>query len=236
MKRLLTVFCGEHFGFFKLALALFVGLALSFPFWAATAPVAKAGPEEISPAEMIQSNLPQNKTLATATKPEVLSAVCGAVRKWQNDAPQIVRTAAAARKEFAADIVVETIRSLRALKALDRDLVGQIVAAGLSANPEAASNIIDLAVQAAPDLREAIEAAGTPAEGPGGLADGPTNQNPPPGSIGGGAGGFDPEERNVTICDNGQNVQVPTSKEEAYLHSHPGSRLGACQVTPGVNR
>ncbi len=234
MKRLLTVFCGEHFGFFKPALVLFVGLALGFAFWAATTPVAKA--KEISPAEMIQSKLPPNKTLATATKPEVLSAVCGAARKWQNDAPQIVRTAADARKEFAADIVVETIRSLRALKALDRDLVGQIVAAGLSANPDAASNIIDLAVQAAPDFREAIETAGTPAEGPGGLADGPTNQNPPPGSIGGGAGGFDPEERKVTICDNGQNVQVPASKEEAYLHSHAGSRPGACQATPGVNR
>ena len=236
MKRLLTAFCGEYFGFFKSALALLVGLALGFAFWAATTPVARAGPEQIGSAEMIQSKLPPNKTLATATRPEVLSAVWGAVRKWQNDAPQIVRTAADARKEFAADIVVETIRSLRALKALDRDLVGQIVAAGLSANPEAASNIIDLAVQAAPDFREAIETAGTPAEGPGGLADGPTNQNPPPGSVGGDAGGFDPAERTVTICDNGQNVQVPASKEEAYLHSHAGSRRGACQVTPGVNR
>jgi len=232
MRRLLTLFPGEHFGFLKSALVLF-GLTLGFAFWAATAPVAKA--KEISPAEMIQSKLPPNKTLATATKPEVLSAVWGAVRKWQNDAPQIVGTAAAARKEFAADIVVETIRSLRALKALDRDLVGQIVAAGLSANPEAASNIIDLAVQAAPDFREAIETAGTPAEAPG-LANGPTNQNPPPGSIGGGGGGFNPEERKVTVCDNGQNVQVPASQEEAYLHSHAGSRAGACQVTPGVNR
>jgi hypothetical protein len=60
-----------------------VGLALGFAFWTMTAPVAKA--REMMPVEMIQSKLPSAKTLVTASKPEVLFAVCGAIREWTNE-------------------------------------------------------------------------------------------------------------------------------------------------------
>ena len=213
------------------AFVLLVGLALGFAFWTTTAPVAKG--REMTPAEMIQSKLPSAKTLVTASKPEVLSAVCGAIREWKNDAPQIVRTAAEARKEFAGDIVATGIRCLGDHP--DCELAGEIVGAGLAANPAAASNIIDLALQLAPDCRGAIEVAAGPAEGPVNVLNGPANINPPPGSVLGGGGGFTPEEAAVTICDHGQNVQLPASRADAYLRSHRGSVRGVCQVTPDKN-
>jgi hypothetical protein len=240
MKNLRTALRSQRFAeFLKSTLVLVFGLALAFAFWTATAAKAK----EITPIEMIQSKLPQAKTLATATKPEVLSAICGAVGKWRNDAPEIVRTATGARKEMTGDIVAKGIRCLgeqsdgnSVAAGPNCDLVGQIVNAGLGVNPEQASNIIDLAVQLAPDCREAVESAGTPAEGPGGLSNAPSNLNPPPGSLGVGAGKLDPQKSAVTICDNGQNVQVPASHKKSYMGAHPGSRLGACQTTPSVNK
>ena len=233
MQKLLTAWNGAAwFGeLLKPAFVLLVGLALGFAFWTTTAPVAKA--REMTPAEMIQSKLPSAKTLVTASKPEVLFAVCGAIREWKNDAPKIVRTAAEARKELAGDIVATGIRCLGDHP--DCELVGEIVGAGLAANPAAASNIIDLALQLAPDCRGAIEVAAGPAEGPVNVLNGPANINPPPGSVLGGGGGFTPEEAAVTICDHGQNVQLPASRADAYLRSHRGSVRGVCQVTPDKN-
>ncbi len=241
MKRLLASFRTKRVpGILNLALVVCPGCALALFFWAATAP--QVGANEITPAEMIQSKLPQNKTLATASKSEVLSAICGAVRKWQNDVPQIVRTAAGARREIAVDIVKTGIRCLDPesdAKSVavdpDCDLVGQTVAVGLAVDPEHASNIMELALQLVPDCRGAIETVGTPAEGPADIANGPTNINPIPGSAGG-AGGFDPQQSRIVICDNGQNVQISTSRKNAYLGSHPGARLGVCQASPDVNR
>jgi hypothetical protein len=72
------------------------------------------------------------------------------------------------------------------------------------------------------------------AEGPVNVMDGPANIIPPPGLIADGVGGFPPEEA-VTICEHGQNVQVPASRADAFLRSHRGSVRGACQVTPDKN-
>jgi len=85
MRKLLTAWNGgPWFGeLLKPAFVLLVGLALGFAFWTTTAPVAKA--REMTPAEMIQSKLPPAKTLVTASKPEVLFAVCGAIREWTNE-------------------------------------------------------------------------------------------------------------------------------------------------------
>ena len=422
MQKLLTAWNGRRwFGqLVKPAFVLLIGLALGFAFWTTSASVAKA--REMTPAEMIQSKLPPAKTLVTASKPEVLFAVCGAIREWTNDAPKIVRTAAEAHKEFAGDIVATGIRCLGDHP--DCELAGGIVGAGLAANPAAASNIIDLALQLASDCHGAIEIAGrvgaasdapknearvtriiqdvkllpsklaarpaavndkvregtsvrtgedsrseltfvdltitrlgantvfsfnnagrnvelgsgsillrvpkhsggarmrtdavtvaitgttvileaarsgrnklivleggarlslnrhpresayvragqmldvpagatklpspvdidpdqimktSPlitdfpplpsqgAEGPVNVLNGPANINPLPGSAAGGGGGFTLEEAAVTICEHGQNVQVPASRADAYLRSHRGSVRGACQVTPDKN-
>jgi hypothetical protein len=241
MKKLLASLRARRVpGSVNLALVVCPGCALALIFWTATAP--EVGAREITPAEMIQSKLPHNKTLATANKSEVLSAICGAVRQWQNDVPQIVRTAAGARREIAVDIVKTGIRCLDPESdaksvAVDPDcnLVEQTVAAGLAVDPEHASNIMELALQLVPACRGAIETVGTPAEGPADIANGPTNIIPISGS-GGGAGGFNPQRNSIVICDNGQNVQIPASGKNAYLASHPGARLGVCQASVSVNR
>jgi hypothetical protein len=235
MKNLLSSCRSGHFPrIFRPALITSLGFASAFLFLVAIVPDLTG--KEVTPAEMIQSKLPKIKTIGDATRSEVLSAVCAAVTNWPNEAPQIVRTAAGARKEISGDIIDKSIRCLRPDPkdgSLNCDLVGKTVAAGISADPEKASNIIDVATQLAPACRDAIEAADPPTEGPGGT--GPSNINPPPGSIGGGADA-DPLKSKVTVCDNGQNVQISAVKTQGYLGSHPGSRLGACQASPGLNR
>lgn len=224
------IFRCEHNGrlvksalFLSLGCALTIGVGLSF------APAMKA---EVTPAEMIQTKLPQSKNLATASKSEILSAICAAIAKSPNDAPEIVRTAAGARKDLAADITEQSIQCLHH-HATGCDLVGQTVAAAISANPNEAAKINELALKEAPDCSSSIENAGTPAEGPNAN---PPNLNPPPGSLGGGGGVKADPKNSVTVCDNGQNVQISSSSQPNYLAGHPGSRLGACQTSPGVNK
>lgn len=220
----------KHLRSLKGVFAICLAAALSAACWFVGMPAAEA--VEITPAQMIQSKLPQTKTLVSASKSEVLAAVCAAIRKWQEESPQIVRTAAGARREFASDIVKEGLHCLSSHG--NCDLIGQTVAAGISVNPEQASNIIDLAVEIAPNCRGAIETAGTPSEGPETATTSLTNLNPPPGSPGNSA--VTGNTNSVTICDNGQNVQIARDQESSYLASHPGSRTGACQATPGVNK
>ena len=233
MRKRLMIINGEHFfaGFIKTVVVLFIGLVLGVAFWTATAPVAKAA-REMTPAEMIQSKLPPLKTLGTAAKPEVLSAVCGAVRKWKTDSAQIVRTAVGARKEFAGDIVAEGIRCLG--EQPDCNLTGQIVSAGLATHPEGAANIVELALQASPDCREAIEGAAGSGEGDTGTAAQSSNQNAPPGTLGAGAGGGHQE---CVVCHNQQHNPITLTIDCNALQAHldHGDSQGPCQVTQPTN-
>ena len=233
MKKLMVINTDHLFGrFLRSAVVLFIGIALGFVFWTATAPVAKAA-RDMTPADMIQSKLPTPKTLMSATKPEVLSAVCGAVKKWRTDAAQIARTAAGARKEIAGDIVASAISCLG--EHPNCDLTGQIVAAGLAANPDGSANIMELALQSAPDCYAAIEraAGGERGEG-GGFTDPPSNQNPPPGTTGAGAG-----QEKCIVCHNPHNyheIEIPCDQVDKFLKNHPGDYRGRCQATPPKNR
>src|SRR5947209_240145 len=89
MQKLLTAWNGGPWfdELLKPAFVLSVGLALGFAFWTTTAPVAKA--REMTPAEMIQSKLPSAKTLVTASKPEVLLAVCGRSENGKTMRPKL---------------------------------------------------------------------------------------------------------------------------------------------------
>lgn len=230
MRKLLI---NENFfaGLLSSTAILLIGLALGIAFWTATAPAAKA--KEVTPTEMIQSQLPPTKTLMTAAKPAVLSAVCRAVRKWRNDAPQIVRTATGARSEFASDIVSEAIRCLG--ERPDCHLTGQIVAAALAVHPDASATIVEQALQLAPDCHAAIErAAGGRGAGEGGFSNQSSNQNAPPGSLGGGAGGGHQE---CVVCHNVQNnprtLTIDCNALQAHLNH--GDYEGPCQPTPVTN-
>jgi hypothetical protein len=223
------------------------GLALGFTLWTATAPVAVA--QAPNATRMIEAGLPSGTTMAAAGKADLLSAVCAAVRKNRGSAPQIVRVAATARPEWSGDI---QRTAFECLGTRDCALLGRVLRAIITANPEAASDATDLANQLAPNCSDAFGGAKS---GPGGgksdLGGGKSylgdpvdpgyqdgfglapllNQNPPPGSIGGGGA----QGNVIAICHNGRTIFVTPRGAEDHLNNHPGDRLGPCQVTPNQN-
>jgi hypothetical protein len=213
-----------------------------------TVPVAQA--HDVTPREMIESKLPKEKNLMTAAKPELLSAVCAAVRTWPHASPQIVKTAVEAHKRFSGDIVGTALRCSREDKGVDCGLISEILVAALAVDPDEAAAILDIAFGLVPDCRDAIGEIGhngprSPGAGPGpgnegNFTDPPVNQNPPPGSIApGGGGGFDPQVTKCLVCHNIYNpheIEIPCSQVEQYLQNHPGDDLGPCQVTPVQNK
>ncbi|HEX3817129.1 MAG TPA: hypothetical protein VHW03_02440 [Chthoniobacterales bacterium] len=226
--------------YFRAVLYLFVAAALAGGLWLATVPAARA--RTLTPAEMIQENLPPGKTMKAATKPEFLSAVCEAVRRHRDAAGAITKVAVKAHHEYAGDIVATV---LRCSPNVDCDFVGRVVREAVLAYPAAASEIDDAAVAIAPDCAGAIENASIhydkdiPAEGPGTFGVGaPSNQLPPPGSAegGNGGGGYDPTQHRILVCDNGTQRQVNENNLAAFLRAHPGSFIGTCQPTPTTNR
>lgn len=87
---------------------------------------------------LIESKLPRNGTLQSASKRDLLAATCAAMKHWPQVAAQIVGAAVRARKEFAPEIV-------RA-----------VVACGRPSDREC---ILTAAIAAAPDQELAIRQA-----------------------------------------------------------------------------
>ncbi len=242
MKNFLTFPKGGLLSFLsaRTTLSLLLTAALATGLWVATSPAAKA--REMTPTEMIQENLPPGKTMKSATKPEFLSAVCAAVKKHRDVAPAITRVAVLTHRSYAGDIVATV---LRCGPNGDCDFVRSIVGAGIRVAPSEASAIDDAALAIAPDCADAIQAAiphdgkevlEAPAEGPADFSSGaPTNQLPLPGSIGGGGGGFNPQDNLILVCDNGTQRKVRESQLGSFLSGHPGSFVGSCQPTPVTN-
>jgi hypothetical protein len=221
-----------------LAIALVLGLGL----WLAAAPVAKAA-RDMTAMEMLQSKLPRDKTLTSASKTEMLDAVCGAVAKWRAHSPQIVRTAVTARHEFAGDIVTIAVRCLRDEKEgpLACDRIMEIYRFAVDGDPDGQAVILESFLMMAPDCRgsfaEGKQVISPPAEGPadiGEFTNTPTNINPPSGAIGG--GGFNPTTNQCVVCHNAHDIQVPCNQVDKYLKNHAGDFAGACQPTPVTNR
>lgn len=222
MKNMLTKPTGTHFTarLLRSTAVLFTGVALGFALWTATAPMSVA--QGMSPARMIESNLPQGRTMATATKPQLLAAVCAAIKKNRGEAPQIVRAAVSAHKEWSADIVRT---AFNCVGREDCRLFGGIYRAAVEANPDGTSALTDLAVSLAPNCASAFQGGNDE----GNFGNGPGNVNPPPGSIGGGAG----QGNTLAICHNGRTIFVSPRAAEAFLRQ--GDTLGPCRVTPTQN-
>ena len=181
----------------------------------------------MTPAEMIQSKLPPNTTIATATDAQLMQGVCEAVKQWPKDARLIVRTAAGARKSIRTDILCTAIRCLRERHALDCSWVVDIVREWIKAEPSLANQLTEAIMQCAPECREALQNLTL---GEGVFTNPPNNINAPPGSVGGGGGG------NVCIvCHNGTEIQIACSDLDNYLRSHPGDTAGPCVPTPTTN-
>lgn len=200
---------------------------LGSAFWFASIPLAQA--KQITPAEMIQSKLPANKTMASATDAQVLEAVCAAIKQWPKDTGLIVRTAAGSRQSLKADVLCMAVRCGYEKRALDCGWVVALVRDWTKAEPSEANKLSELALKCAPDCRDALQ-GDVPAEGPSNQA-GPGNINPGPGSVGGGNSG-----NLCLVCHNGQQVQVACSDLGTYLSNHPGDTAGNCEATPNSNQ
>ena len=206
----------------KTTLAALVMVTLVSSLWMTSLRAAS-----MTPAEMIQSKLPLNTTIATATDGQLLQAVYEAVKQWPRDFRLIVRTAAGARKSIRSDILCMAIRGARERSALDCNWVLEILREWIKADPSLANQLTEAAMQCAPECREALQNLTL---GEGGFTNPPSNINAPPGSVGGGAGG------NVCIvCHNGSEIQIACSDLDNYLRSHPGDTAGACPPTPTTN-
>lgn len=219
-------------------LLLLVFVALALLLWNVTTPVARA--RELSPTEMLESMLPENETLAHASKPDVLRAVCAAIRKYPKSAAQIVRVAVAARKSFSGEIVGTAAHCLDGN--LHCDLVVEIVVAAMAENPDYVSAIMEQALIAAPDCRGAIQGAvDVPGEGPGNGDSGnaTSNGNPGGGGFNGGGGGFNPEAGRCQVCHtdgkSGKRMTLTVSCNAVPGHLGHGDTEGPCPVTPTQN-
>ncbi len=225
MKKMLTV-TNDAYLAARTSVVLVIALALGLGFWTAMAPVAKA--QQMSATEMIESKLPHGTTMVTATEAQFLSAVCGSVKKWPNAAPDIVRAAIGARRQFARDIVSTALRCASGdFKGQPCDAVAAIVGAAVAADPDEAADITEMVLRQYPDCRGAIQHGGP---GVGVFTNPPPDVNPPPGSIGQGAGGFNPQETRIAVCRNGMTIYIFPSE------IRPGDTIGPCQPTTVTNR
>src|SRR5436309_1656954 len=137
----------------QLGIALVLALGLTSALWIATLPIAAAA--LMTATEMIEAGLPPGIMVKTASKPQFLTAVCGAVKDHRKAAPAIAETAVAAHREYAGDIVATVVRCANGNCELTAEIVGSAVAAA----PESAAAIDDAAVAIAPDCADAIQAA-----------------------------------------------------------------------------
>jgi hypothetical protein len=202
-------------------------LGLGAGFW--LLPLSEVSGRDPSPAELIQQGLSGRQTLKSASKVDLLSALCRAVRQRRTEAPAITSAAVTARPALAPEIVS---RLLSCSGKLDCDFVGMIVSAAIGANNNAATAIGDAAVARAPNCADLvarlIKEAGRRAAGelePSGTA---ANGSPDDAAD----VTFDPFESLILVCDNGTPRAIRQSLVDEFLHTHPGSFRGACSGKP----
>ena len=202
-----------------------VVLALPAGFWIAAAPASFS--RDSSPAALIEAALPARVTIEKANKPDLLSAVCAAVRKHRNSAAGIATAAAAARGEYAGDIVGTV---LRCAGKVDCEKVGAVVKAAVSVRPAAATAISDAAMALAPKCDQNIQAevrAAVKVTSPS-----PAEQSP---AIISGIDAdqeYDPHEELTLVCVEGTQRAVRKSLLAEFLRTHPGASTGRCSPTP----
>ncbi|MEP6602338.1 MAG: hypothetical protein ABJB69_00140 [Spartobacteria bacterium] len=230
MKKLFNITKREvaNTSVFKAGLGLLAAVALASIFWFASTPLAQAA--TTTPAEMIQSKLPANMTIATSTDPQLLDAVCKAVKQHPREAGLIVRTAGGARKSIRSDILCMGLRCSREGKGVDCTWVLDVVREWIKTDPEIANQLTESVSQCAPDCRDALQSLGRDL-GEGNFANPPANINPPPGSTGSGAG-----QNRCLVCHNGHEISIPCEEVAKYLKNHPGDNAGPCQPTPTTNQ
>ena len=258
MKKFEAIASGLRLAACKSTSILVLTASLGAGFWLASSPLAHG--KLITPAEMIQNQLPAQKTIASASADQLLQAVCKAVHQSPKDAALLVRTAAGGRKNLRSDILCTAVRCQREKHDLDCSWVVALWHEWTKDEPGEANQLSETVLHCAPDCTQAMEKRETnittarqvrevkdakevvdakdakdiPAEPPGeaGFANPPNNVNPAPGTVGGGGASV----KLCSVCHNGQVVQIACSSVDAHLKSHPGDTAGPCQATPDLNR
>lgn len=218
-------------GSFKTIFSFVAGVALAGAFWAASTPVARG--VQKTPAEVIQAQLPSTVTIATASDTQLLDAVCKSVRNSPKEAALIVRTAAGARESLRSNILCMGIRCAHEARDMDCTWVLDVVRDWIKQDPALANQLGESISECAPNCRELLQNIGAGGVGEGAFGNPPANANPPPGSVGSGAGAGG---NSCVVCHNNQNITLACDDVAGYLQSHPGDRAGACQATPETNR
>jgi hypothetical protein len=214
-------------------LFLLAGLVmLAAACWLGPSPGALA--RELSPAEMIESGLSGKKPIKSADKAELLSAVCGAVRKNRSAAPAITSAAVTAQPELASEIVASV---LRCSGKINCEVVRSIVVAAASVDAASVAAIGKAAIAGAPNCVETIRSttrrlAKNDVDGNGPDAASPTEQAPLIGTSAGADEGFDPLEELRLVCENGTPRAVRVSQLDDFLRTHPDSVIGPCPPQP----
>jgi len=223
MKHTLGGTARHGFSWSKLIIVAVTAAAL----WITSAPVGMA---QNSPAQLVESNLPHGKTIANASKADLLAAVCAAVKKAPKNAPQIARAVATARPDLAKDILRT---AFRCVGTGDCGLLGRVYHAVVEVVPGEASGLTNAAVEIAPDCAGSFGArTGGGEPGLGNYDQGAANVNPLPGTIAGGGG----QSSVVAVCFNGVTRFFSPEGAQNFINAHPGAKVGACVVTPVTNR
>ena len=215
----------------ELVLELVV-LVLAAGLWLAAAPASLS--RDLSPAALIENALPAKMTIEKASKANLLSAVCAAVQKHRKYGAGITMAAAAARGEYAGDIVGAV---LRCAGRVDCEYVGAIVKAAVSVRPGAATAISDAALGRARNCEQSIEAEVRAAAGSGGDRVKPNTPSPAEESPSNGTSAavdekFDPHEQFALVCVNGTQRVVRESLLADFLRTNPAAVVGSCPPTP----
>lgn len=235
MKKLLTVSKGEHFAarvLRSLAVVL-IALALGTALWVATTPVAEAqGPNA---QQLLQSQLPPNSSLTKVGPGQLAVAVGSAVKTSPRSIGEIVRLAARAQKRAVQEILTAAIRALG--RNPDCALVAQAVDGAIDADPDSASQIVDLALRLAPNCRAEIDQIlrGGTDQGEGSYGNAGMTQNPPPGSISGGGGSQSGRCQVCHTTGSGKRQTLTISCNAVPAHIAHGDTEGPCPVTPTQN-
>ncbi len=209
------------------ALLLLVVFLLGAGFWTVAFSAVPAG--EVKATDLIAAELPDNKTLKSASQMEFLSAVCAVVRRRRSSAAVITQTAVSLRREFAGEIVGMVMRCVGKMNC---EFAGTIVAAAAAADGDL-TKITDAATAKAPDcaetMSEAVRRGGKgskPVE-----PEASPEQGPLIGTINGPDEGFDPREPLKLVCVEGTPRAVRASQLDEFLRTNPNAFVGACPPT-----
>ena len=218
-----------------------LGAGLTLSLLVATAPLSTS--QGNNPDRMLQSSLPQGKTAATATKPELLGAITNLGKNNRQSMPEAAGAAAQAHPEWSRDILRASFQAVGTGRA-NCQLLARILSAIISANPDDAAELTEMAARMAGSCTDAFERAAGADRGRGGqegegdqqgegnFGNVPGNQNPAAGSVGGSGG----QGNVVAICHNGRTIFVSPRGAENHLRTHEGDTAGPCTVTPTQNQ